>query len=39
MNPVEAPTMQDVQNLADDRDVAIDAVGIAGAALAVRRRG
>src|SRR4051794_4795074 len=32
MNPLEAiaaPALQDVQNLADDRDIAIDAVGIA----------
>src|SRR3954465_3647931 len=29
MNPVEALALQDVQNLADDRDIAIDAVGIA----------
>ena len=29
MNPVDAPALQDVQNLTDDRDIAIDAVGIA----------
>ena len=29
MNPLEAPVLRDVQNLPDERDIAIDAVGIA----------
>ena len=29
MNPLEAPALRDVQNLPDERDIAIDAVGIA----------
>jgi GTP cyclohydrolase I len=29
MNPVEAPVLRDVQNSGDERDIAIDAVGIA----------
>jgi GTP cyclohydrolase FolE2 len=29
MNPLEAPVLRDIQNLPDNRDIAIDAVGIA----------
>src|SRR4051794_38806584 len=29
MNPLDAPVLRDVQNLPDERDIAIDAVGIA----------